>query len=77
MSLLVITSMNEMKEMKEKKRVKTKIGVRSSMKEKVKDMEENTRELRTRIMRKEVVRGFQYVVGKYNFSLLFEDGQKK
>ena len=61
----------------EKKRIKTKIRVGSDVKTKVRDMEENTREVRTRRMRKEVVGCVHAVAGKKNFLVQFEDDQKK
>ena len=63
--------------MTEKKRIKTKIGVGSVVKAKVREIEENTREGRSRRMRKEVVGCVQDVVGKKRFLVQFGDGQKK
>ena len=63
--------------MTEKKRIKTKIGLGSVIKAKVGETEENTREGRSRTMRKEVVGCVQDVVGKNKFLVQFEDGQKK
>ena len=74
MSLTVITNM---KETKEKNCIKMNIGVGSVMKSKVRDMEYNTREERTRRLRKEVVGCVQSVAGKNNFAVLFEYVQKK
>ena len=47
------------------------------VKAKVGDLEKITRKGRTRRMSKEVVVFVQSVVGKNNFLVLFEDGQKK
>ena len=63
--------------MTEKKRIKTKIGLGSVIKAKVGETEENTREGRSRTMRKEGVGCVQDVVGKNKFLVQFEDGQKK
>ena len=63
--------------MKEKKWIKMKIGVRSAVKAKVGEMEENTRERRSIRMRKEVVACVQAVVGKNRLLFQFKDGQKK
>ena len=63
--------------MKEKKRVNPKIKMGSLVKAKVIKMEDNTREGRNRRMRKEVVVCVQFAVGKNNFLVQFEDGQKK
>ena len=59
------------------KQTKTKIGVGSVVKSKVRDLEKITREGRRRSIRKEVVGCVQSVVGKKKFLVLFEDGQKK
>ena len=53
------------------------IGVGFVVKEKVGDMEENTREERIRRMRKYVVGCVKDVVGKKNVLVKFEDGQNK
>ena len=53
--------------MKEKKRIKTKIKVGSLVKSKVRKMGENTREGRSRGIRKDVVVFFQDIVGKKKF----------
>ena len=63
--------------MKENKRIKTKIGVGSLIKAKVGNMEENTREGRSRMTRKEVVGCVQSVMGKKKFLVQFEDGKKR
>ena len=65
------------KEIKEKKRTKTKIGVGSAVKAKVGEMEENTREVRIRRIRKYVVGCVQNVVGIKILLVQFGDGQKK
>ena len=57
--------------------MKMKIGVGYAVKEKVRHMEDNPSEGITRIMKKEVVGCVQYVVGKKEFLVQFEDGQKK
>ena len=62
---------------KMKKHTKTKIGVGSVVKAKVGELENITMEGRRRRMSKEVVGCVQSVVGKKNFLVLFEDGQKK
>ena len=59
------------------KQTKTKIGVGFVVKAKVGELENITREERIRRMRKEVVGCVQILVGKKNFLVLFEDGQKK
>ena len=56
---------------------KTKIGVGSVVKAKVGELEKITREVRSRRMRKDVVGFVHRLVGKNNFLVLFEDGQKK
>ena len=63
MSLPVILTT---KDTKEKKRIKTKIGVGYSVKEKVGEMENKTREARTMRTRKEVVGCVQDLVRKKN-----------
>ena len=63
--------------MKMTKQTKTKIGVGSVVKAKVGELENITREGRSRRMRKEVVGCVQHVVGGNKFLVLFEDGQKK
>ena len=63
--------------MMDKKRIKTKIGVGSVVKEKVGDMEEKNRECRRSRTRKYVVGYVQAVVWKEIFLVQFEDGQKK
>ena len=55
----------------------TKVVVGSVVKAKVGELENITRKVRTRRMRKEVVGCVQSVVGKNNFLVLFKDGQKK
>ena len=59
------------------KQTKTKIVVGSVLKAKVGELEKITRKGRSRRMRKEVVGYVQSVLGKNNFLVLFEDGQKK
>ena len=59
------------------KQTKTKIGVGSVVKAKVGELENITREGGIRSMRKEVVGCVQCVVGKNNFLVLLEYGQKK
>ena len=51
--------------------------VGSVVKAKVGELEKITRKGRTRRMSKDVVGCVQGVVGKNNFLVLFEDGQKK
>ena len=63
--------------MKEKKRIKKKIGVEYFVKAEVGDIEENTREVRRRRMRKEVVVCVQAVAEKNKFLVKFGDGKKK
>ena len=60
-----------------KKQIKTNIGVGSVVMAKVGELEKITREVRSRRMRKEVVGCVHIVVGKNNFLVQFEDGQKK
>ena len=60
-----------------KKKTKTKIGVGYVVKSKVGELENITREVRSRRMRKELVVCVQSVVGKNNFLVLFEDRHKK
>ena len=59
------------------KQTKTKIGVGSILKAKVGEMENITREGRSKRMGKEVVGCVQSLVGKKKFPVLFEYGQKK
>ena len=59
------------------KQTKTKIGVGSVVKAEVGELEKIKREGRSSRMIKEVVGCVQIVVGKKNFLVLFEDGQKK
>ena len=63
--------------MMENKRIKTKIEVGYVVKAKVVDMEDKTREGRTRSMRKEVLGCVQAVVGKKKFLVTFKNGNKK
>ena len=63
--------------MREKKRIKPNIGVGSIVKAKVGNMEDNTREARTRRKRKYVVGCVHAVVWNKKFLLQFEDGQKR
>ena len=60
-----------------KKQTKTKIGVGSVVKSKVRELENITREGRIRRISKEVVGCFQSVVGKKEFLIQFEYAQKK
>ena len=60
--------------MKEKKRNKIKITARSAVKAKVGNMEENTREGRSRRISKEVVVCVHTVARKKKFLIQFEDG---
>ena len=60
-----------------KKQTKTKIGVGSVVKANIGELEKITREGRSRRTRKEVVGCVQSVVGKNNFLVQFECGQKK
>ena len=60
-----------------KKQNKTKIGVGSVVKAKDGELENITREGRSRMMRKEVVGCFQSVVGENKFPVQLEYGQKK
>ena len=53
------------------------IGVGSVVKSKVGDMDDNTREGRTRRIGKEVVRCVHDVVGNKKFIVKVEDGQKR
>ena len=64
-------------EIKDKKRIKTKIGVESLVKEKSGIMEENTREGRSRRMRKYVMGCVHYMVEKNNSLVQFEYEQKR
>ena len=59
------------------KRIKTKIGVRSVVKGKVRDIEENTREGRSRGEMKYVVGHVQYLVGRKKLLFQFKYGKKK
>ena len=59
------------------KQTKTKIAVGSVVKAKVGELEKIIRKGRSRRMRKEVVGCVHSVVGKNNFLVLFEDGQKE
>ena len=59
------------------KQTKTKIGVGSIVKAKVGELENITREGRSRSMRKEVVGCVQIVVGKNNLLFIFKYGQNK
>ena len=61
----------------EKKQVKTKIGVGSLVNTKVGKMEENTREVRSSRMRKEVAGCVQARAGNKKFLVQFEYGQKR
>ena len=60
-----------------KKQNKTKIGVGSVVKAKVRDLEKIAREGRSRRTRKEVVGYVQAVAGKKKFLVQLKDGQKK
>ena len=59
----------------EKKRIKTKIGAGSVVKENFGDIEENTREGRSRRIMKEVMGCVQSVVRKKKILVQFENGQ--
>ena len=59
------------------KQTKTKTGVGSVVKAKFGELDNITREERSSRMRKEVVGCVYSVVGKNNFLILLEDGQKK
>ena len=63
--------------MKVKNQTKTKIGMGSVVKSKVGELENTTRELRSRRMMKEVVGCVQSVVGLKKFIVQLENGQKK
>ena len=60
-----------------KNQTKTKIGLGSVVKAKVGEFEKTTKEGRIRRTRKYVMGCIQSVVGKKNFLIQFEDGQKK
>ena len=60
-----------------KKQTKTKIGVKSVVKAKVRDLEKATREGRSSRMMKEVVGCANGVLGKKKFFFLFKYGHKK
>ena len=60
-----------------KKQTKTKIGVGSVVKANVGELENITRERRSRRIRKEVVIFVHSMVGKKKFLFQFENGQKK
>ena len=64
-------------DMEEKKRIEKKIGLGYVVKAKVGEMGDNTREGRSRRMRKEVVGCVQAVVDKNKLLVQFEDGKKK
>ena len=57
--------------------MKTNIDVRSIVKVKVGEMYENKREVRIRMISKEVVNCVQDVVGKNNLPVKFECGHKR
>ena len=63
--------------MKENNRIKTKIGVGSVVKSKVGEMEDNTREVRIRVISKEVLGCVQDVLGKKRLLVQFEYEYKK
>ena len=63
--------------MKENNWIKTKIGVGSVVKSKVREMEDNTREVRIRSMSKEVLGCVQDVLGKKRSLVQFEYEYKK
>ena len=63
--------------METKKQTKTKIGVGSDVKAKVRELENIKREGRIRRMRKDLVGCVHSVVGKKKFLVQFKDGQKK
>ena len=60
-----------------KNQTKTKSGVGSVVNSKVGELENTTREVRSRRIRKEVVGCLQSVVGKNNLLLQFEYGEMK
>ena len=60
-----------------KKKTKTKIGVGYVVKSKVGELENITREVRSRRMRKDMVGCVQSVVGKKKLLVQFENGNKK
>ena len=62
---------------KDRKCIKTKIGVGSLVKAKVGNMEDNKSEGIIRRIRKDVVGYVQYVVGKKNFLVQFEDWKNR
>ena len=62
--------------MKNNKQIKTNIKVGSIMKAKIGEMEDNTREGKSRRMRKLVVVCVQAMVGEKKFLVQFEDFQK-
>ena len=66
-----------MKEIKKAKQSKKNIEVGSIVVEKVGEAEEKTREGRSRNMREEVVGCVHSIVGKKQFLVQFEDGQKR
>ena len=74
MSSPVVTIKEGMELMKQ---IKTNIGMGSAVKAKGGELVNITREVRSRRMRKEVVGFAHSVVGKNNFLVQFEDGQKK
>ena len=61
----------------DKKHIKTKIGVGSVAKNKDGEMEDKIREVRTRIMRKEVVVFVHDLMGKNIILVQFQYGQNK
>ena len=63
--------------MKEKKQRKLKINVGTLLKEKVREVEDNTREVIIRRISREVVVCVQYALGKNNLPVKFEYGHKR
>ena len=66
-----------MKDMMDNKHINTNIGVGSVVNTKVREIEENTREVRIRSIGKYVVGCVQAVVGENRFLVKFEDVQKR
>ena len=66
-----------MKEMKETKRRNTKVDVGTLVTAKVREMEEKTRDGRSRRTRKEAVGCVEAMVGNKKFLVRFKDGQRR
>ena len=66
-----------MKEMKETKRRNTKVDVGTLVTAKVREMEEKTRDGRSRRTRKEAVGCVEAMVGNKKFLVRFKDGQMR